>query len=80
MNDEEKFIGKEAILKIEQVILKLEEAYRTEYDTIIENLRFIIADIKFEIKAEQYVCNYCLESVIKLPDVFGCKECIKKHK
>ena len=78
MNEEEKFIGKEAVLKIEQVIIKLEEAYRTEYDEIIEKLRYIISDIQFEL--ELYVCNYCLESVKELPDGFGCKECIKKHK
>ncbi len=80
MNDQEKFIGKEAILKIEQVILKLEEAYRTEYDEIIEKLRYIISDILFELEVELYVCNYCLDSVKKLPDGFGCEKCIKKHK
>jgi len=26
------------------------------------------------------VCNYCLEFVDKLPDKFGCKDCIEKYK
>jgi hypothetical protein len=29
---------------------------------------------------KQSVCNYCLEWVDELPDNFGCKECIEKHK
>lgn len=29
---------------------------------------------------KQSVCNYCLEWVDELPDKFGCKECIEKHK
>jgi hypothetical protein len=29
---------------------------------------------------KQSVCNYCLELVDELPDKFGCKECIEKHK
>lgn len=34
----------------------------------------------WEFDKKQSVCNYCLEWVDELPDKFGCKECIEKHK
>lgn len=34
----------------------------------------------WKLNEKQSVCNYCLELVDELPDKFGCKECIEKHK
>ena len=34
----------------------------------------------WEFDKKQSVCNYCLEWVDELPDNFGCKDCIEKHK